>query len=59
MGYSQYHPPVPCQDIFDGKYEPDRIDFEVSLQTYDRWMPAVGDRPHPDWTDPPDNPFTG
>ena len=20
-----YHPPVPCQDIADGKYEPDQV----------------------------------
>ena len=59
LGYSEYHPPVPCQDIWDGKYEPDHIDFEVNLQTYRRWMPAVGDQPHPDWEDPPDNPFAG
>ncbi|MCY4621344.1 MAG: hypothetical protein OXD34_05850 [bacterium] len=54
--FGSYHPPVPCQDIFDGKYEPDQIVHEVDISTYEGWMPAVGDQPPPDWTNP-DNPF--
>ena len=52
-----YHPPIPCQDIADGKYEPRPGRLKVDLSTYQGWMPAVGDQPHPDWTNP-DNPFT-
>ena len=51
---SEYYPPVPCQDILDGKYEPDWTDYRVTIDRYQRWMPAVGDRPPPDWTDPHD-----
>ena len=54
---SEYHPPVPCQDIYDGKYEPDAVDYAVTFERYETWMPAVGDKPPTGWTDPHD-PFT-
>ena len=54
---SEYHPPVPCQDIYDSKYEPDAVDYAVTFETYETWMPAVGDKPPTGWTDPHD-PFT-
>ena len=54
---SEYHPPVPCQNILDGKYEPDAVDYAVTFERYETWMPAVGDKPPTGWTDPHD-PFT-
>lgn len=52
LSASEYHPPVPCQDIADGKYKPDAIDNTVTAGRYRSWMPAVGDRPPSDWPEP-------
>ena len=56
LTWSEYHPPVPCQDILDGAYTPDWTDYAVTIERYQTWMPAVGEGPPPDWTDP-DDPF--
>lgn len=53
VAFGPYHPPVPCQDILDGKYEPDQVALKVDISTYKGWGPAVGDQPHPEWTNPP------
>ena len=55
--WSPYYPPVPCEDFDSGKYEPDWIGGSLSVESYQRWMPAVGISPHPDWTNPPNRTF--
>ena len=49
LSASEYHPPVPCEDMAAGKYEPDAVDFSVTTAGYRTWMPMVGDRPPSDW----------
>ena len=49
---SQYFPPVPCEDIAAGKYEPDAIGLNLTYGTSEAWMPTVGDRPPDEWLNP-------
>ena len=50
--WGPYYPPVPCQDITAGKYEPDWTGHVIAAGAYPLWTATLGDHPHPDWTNP-------
>ena len=50
--WGPYYPPVPCADFDSGKYEPDYVDGNLTVASYERWMPAVGLAPFSGWTNP-------
>lgn len=42
-----YYPPVPCTEVNSVAYHPEWVDMELSPESYELWMPALGEGPPP------------